>query len=102
MVVLCDYDLAAQGCKPQLLPFPPYTCAQIGAVLRARLSQLPGKVFTPPAVMLCARKVCSQLMPVGSLLVRSQLLHLLWQGLPALDVVACHPRSSISNSSQAY
>ena len=49
----------AQGCKPQLLPFPPYTCAQIGAVLRARLSQLPGKVFTLPAVMLCARKVCS-------------------------------------------
>ena len=47
----------AQGCKPQLLPFPPYTCAQIGAVLRARLSQLPGKVFTPPAIMLCARKV---------------------------------------------
>jgi hypothetical protein len=47
----------AQGCKPQLLPFPPYTCAQIGAVVRARLSQLPGKVFTPPAMMLCARKV---------------------------------------------
>ena len=54
---LSGASIIAQGCKPQLLPFPPYTCAQIGAVLRARLSRLPGKVFTPPAIMLCARKV---------------------------------------------
>ncbi len=37
----------------------PITQAQIQAVLQHRLTSLPGPVFVPPALMLCARKVAA-------------------------------------------
>ncbi|RKF80019.1 Cell division control protein 18 [Golovinomyces cichoracearum] len=61
--------LKARELKPQLLPFLPYTAAQIKAVIEARLKSLIPKesamqdyipFLHPAAIELCSRKVASQ------------------------------------------
>lgn len=47
------------GAEPTLVPFPAYTVAQLGRLLRARLQTLPWPVFDEMALDLCARKVAA-------------------------------------------
>lgn len=42
--------------EPVLVSFPAYSVAQLGSLLRARLQQLPWRVFEEMALDLCARK----------------------------------------------
>ncbi|NWJ01210.1 CDC6 protein, partial [Crypturellus undulatus] len=49
---------ARPGCRPQLLPFAPYTREQLAAILQERLRQVAGDtVLDGSAVQFCARKV---------------------------------------------
>ncbi|KAK9840798.1 hypothetical protein WJX81_005432 [Elliptochloris bilobata] len=52
--------LAALGARPHLLPFPAYDAGQLQALLSQRLARLPGPVFQPQALRLCAKKVASR------------------------------------------
>jgi hypothetical protein len=48
--------LAGLGARPALLPFPAYDAGQLQALLGQRLGRLPGPVFAPQALRLCAKK----------------------------------------------
>jgi len=48
--------LAGLGARPALLPFPAYDAGQLQALLGQRLSRLPGPVYAPQALRLCAKK----------------------------------------------
>ncbi|KAK9804320.1 hypothetical protein WJX72_006487 [[Myrmecia] bisecta] len=49
--------LQAHGRKPDFIPFPTYSHRQLVELLQQRLATLPGPVFHPKAVELCARKI---------------------------------------------
>ncbi len=55
----------------QKVVFEPYTKQQLAAILRQRLEQLPGPVFEPHALALCAAKVCTRLACCSRVLCRA-------------------------------
>jgi hypothetical protein len=72
--------LETLDCKPALMTFSSYSHVQLHALLTDRLRQLPGEVFHPLAVRLCAKKVFLISLPH----------YLLLSYITVLSVSLCH------------